>query len=118
MRKSGAMAGMEVQASFDSQNPNRPPLYMPTKREPGMSRDGSMTFGKAQAVPPRPKASGNNEYQFKTELFSYKPSAAEQPYFARQNSRGDSGSRQGTNVTNIGSGFGGTGFSSGQGSGF
>ena len=53
LRMSGGMAGLDVGASLDSNNPNRPPLYVPTRRDPNVHRDGTATFGK----PPSSNAS-------------------------------------------------------------
>ena len=64
LRMSGGMAGLDVGASLDSNNPNRPPLYVPTKRDPNMNRDGTATFGKPPSsnMNQRVKATAAQEY--------------------------------------------------------
>ena len=97
LRMSGGMAGLDVGASLDSNNPNRPPLYVPSRRDPNLNRDGTATFGKppSSGASRLPKATAAQEYQFRTD-FNYSGAAAESqphPYFARQASPGSSASR-------------------------
>ena len=130
LRMSGGVAGLDVGASLDSQNPNRPPLYVPSRRDPNLARQDSMgnnqTFGKPPTDNARgPKSTAAQEYQFRSDLYSEKPSGAEtrnpHPFFARQPSQGSSGGSHAYVPTQVSSsGFGGTGFSSqsNQGGGF
>lgn len=90
----------ELQASMESgaAQKDRPPLYVPTKREPGQGRTvGLRESLNANNIPPKESSAG--AYQPKTP-FSYQPSAEVQAQqkqsamFGRQNSsRGSSGSR-------------------------
>ena len=64
LRMSGGEAGLADGASLDSNHPNRPPLYVPSRRDPNVNRDGTATFGKPPSSNANrlPKATAAQEY--------------------------------------------------------